>query len=410
MSAATSILDQAWLSMLNLTLGLILIRLASKDDYGIYTQLYVAGIFAAGIGEALITSPLTTLASTYPEDQRRAMVGHLDRFQGRLSTIVALLFGLGCAAVTNWAQMGQPLWLGLGFAFYVKTNAIREYRRSSLFIEGEAQRVLWIDLRYGIAALACTGLLIWMEWLHIPAVFGMLGVANLVALLGTHAHPVPATDAVPDYRYAVREAWKRGRLGLPGSILAWIINYSYLYLTAAWLGAAATADLNASRLLLMPISLTVLAWSRVARPLIGRRLIERDRRGLRRLLVVSVVGMEVLTLAYIGVLWLAFPLLQQHVLGANYASAQHLVLGWGFYFAVNAARWIGTAALLAVDRYGSTLAVTAVSLTLVLISMNILIPRYGTAGAVMSLTLVETVGLILVWFIYWRSPRKITAL
>ncbi|WP_186332309.1 lipopolysaccharide biosynthesis protein [Bordetella genomosp. 13] len=405
-SAMVSIVDQAWLSMLNLAVGLILIRLVAKEDYGTYAQLYVAGLFAAGITEALVSNPLTTLASRYPDDQRATMMAHMDRFQSRLGTWVAVLFGVACAGVAGLLDLAQPLWLGLGFALYVKTNATREYRRSTLFIEGASRRVLALDLRYGVAVLACTGVLIWAGWLTIPAVFAVLGAGNLVALLGAPRHPVPGPGAVPSYPEAVRESWKRGRLGLPGSILAWVINYSYLYVVAAWLGATATADLNASRLLLMPISLSVQAWSRVARPLIGRLLAGHDRARLRRLLFGSVVGIELLTISYVLVLWLALPWLQHHVLGEKYANVQALVLIWGAYFAINAARWIGTAALMSADRYDNTLTIAFVSLTLILTSMNVLIPLYGTEGAILSLAFVEVVSLFLNWWFYWRTLRS----
>lgn len=405
-SAVVSIVDQAWLSMLNLAIGLILIRLVAKEDYGAYAQLYVAGLFAAGITEALVSNPLTTLASRYSDDQRATMVAHLDRFQRQLSTVVAVLFGIVCAGVAAWFELAQPAWLGLGFALYVKTNATREYRRSTLFIESASRSVLFLDLRYGIAVLACTGALIWADWLVIPAVFAVLGAANLLALLGPPAHPAPQPHAVPSYHDAVRESWKRGRLGLPGSILAWVINYSYMYVVAAWLGATATADLNASRLLLMPISLSVQAWSRVARPIIGRLLATHDRARLRKMLLGSVVGIEVLTLSYVLVLWLALPWLQHHVLGEKYAAVQTLVLVWGGYFAINAARWIGTAALMSADRYDNTLTIAFVSLTLILISMNVLIPLYGTQGAILSLAFVEVVSLFLNWWFYWRTLRR----
>lgn len=406
-SAVLSVIDQAWLSLLNLALGLILIRLTAKEAYGVYAQLYVAGIFAATIAEALITNPLTTLAARAQDGERAALITHLRRFQGRLSTAVGILFGIVCAGVAVWADIPQPAWLALGFGLYVKTNAAREYRRSVLFVMGSTPQVLRTDVQYGVAVLAGTGLLVWMGTLFLPAVFGMLALANVVALMGTRLPQAAAAGAAPDYREAVAQAWKRGRLGLPGAVLAWIINYSYLYVAAAWLGATATADLNASRLLLMPIAMTVMAWSRVARPMIGRQLAQNDSRGLFRLLLTSTAAVEAVTLAYVAVLWLALPWLQQHMLGEKYANVQPLVMGWGLYFAINATRSIGTAALMSADRYGATLAVAVVSLTLTLVSMNLTIPSYGAVGAIIALTIVETVSLVLIWSAWRRSMPKV---
>ncbi|MEI2414839.1 hypothetical protein V8Z80_01510 [Orrella sp. JC864] len=398
-NAATSIIDQAWLSALNLAVGLVLIRLTAKQDYGTYAQLYAAGLFAATIAEALITNPLTTLASQYTPARRAAMIAHMDRFQGRLSWGIAALFGLGCMLAVHLLQLPQAVALGAAFALYVKTNAMREYRRSILFIDEKARQVLGIDLRYGAAVLAATGLLVWLGWLSVPAIFAALALANVLALWGTARRPAPAAGEAAGalgYAQAVAESWRRGRLGLPGALLAWGINYSYLYVSAAWLGAEAAADLNASRLLLMPISLSVVAWSRVARPVMGAQIAAGDGAALRRLLWASVLGIELLTLAYVLALWAALPWLQHHVLGPRYANVGPLVLVWGAYFAIYAARWVGTALMMGADRYRYMLGVAVTSFLFMLVAL-LLIPRYGTLGAIMALAAVECLSLALVW-------------
>ena len=65
--------------------------------------------------------------------------------------------------------------------------------------------------------------------------------------------------------------------------MAWVASYSYLYLAAAFLGVTAAADLNAARLLLMPVALLTVAWGRVARPVITRWQAEGRERDLTRI-------------------------------------------------------------------------------------------------------------------------------
>eukprot|EP01042_Synura_sphagnicola_P022693 gene22693-28917_t len=171
-----------------------------------------------------------------------------------------------------------------------------------------------------------------------------MGLANIAGMWRSTTHHDAATVAYnaggQEYRDAVKAVLQRGRWALPGALVAWATNYSYLYLAALTLGVAATADLNASRLLLTPISLSVLAWSRVARPLVSRLYAARDWRHLDHLAWASVAGIEVLTVIYVALLWLALPWLQVHVLGAKYHGLEPMVLAWGGYFAINAARWI----------------------------------------------------------------------
>ncbi|MCK9509855.1 MAG: hypothetical protein M0R28_01300 [Pigmentiphaga sp.] len=403
--ALISLLDQAWLSLLNLALGLLLIRLTAKEAYGIYAQLYVAGLFAASMAEALITNPLTTLAAGSPAERREELIAHLARFQGYLSTGVALAFGVGAAVVLWHTGLPSPWMLGLAFAIYVKASAMREFRRSVTFLDHQPQRVFKLDLAYGLAMTAGIALLVGVGWLELTTVFLVLAAANVLALWRQPA--LPAAAGKPEaYRAALGEAWRRGKLGLMGAALAWTVNYSYLYIAAAWLGAAASADLNASRLLLMPISLSVVAWSRVARPALGVHLVRNEWAALQRLVTLSALAITALTAAYAGALWLSLPWLGPQLLGDKYAHAHTLVAAWGAYFAINGVRWVYSAVLIAQDRYGYMLMAACVSVFMLALAIGFAIPRFGTLGAILTLILVEAIDLILIWAAYRFSLRR----
>jgi O-antigen/teichoic acid export membrane protein len=233
-----------------------------------------------------------------------------------------------------------------------------------------------------------------------------LGCANMVGLLLAKGILPAYTADTTAKQHTIAEIWQRGKWALPGALVAWLTNYSYLFLAAAFLGITASADLNAARLLLMPISLCVLAWSRIARPAASRLYAAKDWTQLNRLAWVSVIGMEALTALYVGVLWLMLPWLQTHVLGEQYQNTTPLVLAWGFYFAVNAARWIGSSWLTSNDQYKQLLISGVVSLAVMLTASLLLIPSYGAWGAVAALVIVEIVDLILIWCIFLPMARR----
>ncbi|MDY7578265.1 hypothetical protein RGU70_08020 [Herbaspirillum sp. RTI4] len=392
--------DQALLSGLNLLLGLLLIRLASKTAYGVYSQLIVGGIFAFTILEALITGPLTTLAPARSDDSRARLIAHLTIFQWQVSAALALLFGVAAALLTAGAD-AHPLQLGAAFAIYIFANALREYRRSIAFIEGKPHHALQIDIAYGLGLAVGISLLVLLRQLSIPGVLLVLGLANVLALWRGKT-PIPSLstpDAKSDYRADLRDIWRRGRWALPGAMVAWFTNYSYLYLAALWLGVAASAELNASRLLLMPISLSVLAWSRVARPMVTRLLAAGDWKNLDRLAWVSVLCIELLTVAYVAVLWWSLPWLVSHLLGSKYSGLDPLVLAWGLYFAINAARWIGSSWLTSNDQYPLLLISGIACLLVMLAATSIVIPLYGAWGAILALVIVEAFDFVLIWMV-----------
>ncbi|WP_231502000.1 lipopolysaccharide biosynthesis protein [Herbaspirillum sp. RV1423] len=403
-----SLIDQALLSGLNFALGLVLIRLATKESYGVYSQLYVAGIFASTVIEALITGPLTTIAPGRSPDERARLATLLLRFQWQLSIGLALAFGAGSAFVADLTGIdAHPLLLGIAFAVYLFANAQREYHRSISFIEARPRRVLHTDIAYALAAAIGVGILLLVGYLTVPAIFLVMGLANIVGMWRSTDHGYARQAHEPaSFRAAVAEVMQRGRWALPGALVAWATNYSYLYIAAAMLGVAAAADLNASRLLLMPISLSVLAWSRVARPMVSRLSAARDWKHLDHLAWASVAGIEIVTVLYVVVLWLALPWLQAHVLGVKYHGLEPMVLAWGGYFAINAARWIGSSWLTSNDQYRLLLVSGVACLIVMLISASVFIPLYGAWGAILALIIVEVFDLLLIWAVFLPMLRR----
>ncbi len=67
--AVIAIIDQAMLSALNLLIGLAIIRLGEKLDYGIYVQLFTLLLLAQSLQDAAINAPMVALAP-----QHRALI------------------------------------------------------------------------------------------------------------------------------------------------------------------------------------------------------------------------------------------------------------------------------------------------------------------------------------------------
>lgn len=405
--AFLSLFDQAWLSALNLVLGLVLIRMVSKESYGVYSQLFAAGLFATSVLEALVSNPLVNVVSGKSGGERAEIIRHISRYQGRASSLVAVLLGLGCAWASSLTAQAQPLVLGVVFGLFIKLNAMREFARSLAFLGGRPASVLRVDLWYGGGVLLGIAALLLFGWLHLAGIFGVFALANLGACLlaGLAPRRVAGGAGGAAYAQTVRQVWRRGRLGLPGAGLAWGVNYSYLYLVAAWLGAAAAAELAASRLLLMPVSLLVVAWSRVARPQVGSLVAANDHQALNHLLLKSLLALLALAAAYVLAAWLLLPWLQTHVLAGKYDAAGPLLLWWGLYFAIYTTRWVGTVALMGKDYYGFMLIESVMSFVAMFGVLALAVPRYGEQGAIIALIVVELFSLAMTWGRYVYQGR-----
>lgn len=399
-----SLLDQSLLSALNFALGILLIRLATKETYGLYAQLYTVGLFFVSVLESVVSNPLTTLAPSLDAQARTRLIAHLHRFQRRCALVLATLFGVGSAVIIALSlPHASPALAGLAFAFYLYSTSWREYRRTVRFIEGTPGRVVRLDGVYCVAMAVAVGALVPFDGLAVPAVLTALALANLVGVFADGAlSPEKVAHDRQAYRDAVLAIWSAGRWALPGGVVAWVASYSYLYLAAAFLGVTAAADLNAARLLLMPVALLTVAWSRVARPVMTRWQTEGRARDLNRMAIGSSLGLEVLTLGYVGVLLVTFPLLQQYVLGPQYHDVGPLLGLWGLYFAFNVVRWVSTTWLSSLGEYRFLFGQSLVALFLMMAGAAVLIPLLGAAGAVWALIMVEGTNMVIGW---WRVQQ-----
>ncbi len=414
LQSITSLLDQAWLSAINLILGLVLIHFATRESYGIYAQLFVAALFVTSMMESFIINPLTTLAPTRTPDSRAALIVDLHRFHGRVSLVLSFITALACAGVISYFDYSHPWSIAGAFAAYVYTNSLREFQRALGFIEHRAEQVFRTDLIYGGVLISGVAILLATQAaLQLPRLFLVMAGGNLAALAFAHrAGPSPLLDHADAglanktrYRLALQSAWQRARFGLPGATIAWLINYSYLYLAAAWAGVGAAADLSASRLLLMPISLLVVAWQRVARPRMSQQIAAHNYRALHRTLGGSLVTLVILALAYTGILWLALPWLQTTLLGPEYANVQELTLPWAAYFVLYTIHMVGTGWLLSADRYPALLTASIFSLGLMVLSIVVTLPTFGAAGAIYALIVVATFNVVYIWGILYPVTR-----
>jgi len=396
-----SVVDQGVLSALNFLIGISLIRLATKETYGLYVQLYAGGLFVVTLLDAWIGGPLTTVASGVASELRL----HLQHYYWRQQLLVSLAFSLFVIpvvvlAIGSGASGYTSAWLiAVSFSSYLMATGLREYCRTVGFIEHQIRTIFKQDVAYVLLVVIGFGILYRYFSINLVAIFSVLALASVTSsapkMWYLHAHYSSSMDEhvqINRDKLSAHAKW-----ALPGALMAWLSNYSYVYLSGLWLGVLATAELNAARLLLMPIPLAVVAWSRIARPTAGRLIAEKNWSGLNRLTLFSILTIELVIFGYVGCLLLALPWLEHHVLGPQYAGLQPLIWIWGVYFAVNSARWIGTVWLTSGGAFRALLFMGGSALALVLVISTWAIPHWGRVGAIITLIVIELYQLVVVW-------------
>lgn len=388
-----SVIDQALLSGLNLLIGLALIRYASKETYGLYAQLFAAGLLTTTLLDALIGTALTTLSTRLASGDRTGFVARVARIYWAVAALLAVTAGVVLGAVAEWLDLpSSPMVLGLAFAAYTFAQACRQYCRTALFIEFNANAVVKMDLVFVLATVAGSLALYLVQDVGTHHIFFLLALANGVASLAASVslwRSVDQATARRQYREDGELLWSLSRWAVIGSVVGWLGNNSYLYFSGVLVSVAALADLSAARLLLMPVVIVGTAWVTLALPAMGYMIANSEEAKIRRFVLTSTLAMEVLTLVYVGALWAAFPWLVAHVFGGKYNDITHLMLLWGGYFMVHNARNVTTVLLTGYGAFRELFWQGVLSLIILLAATLSLAPTWGVAGALAAMVLVE---------------------
>ena len=407
---SASIIDQALLSGLNFLIGLALIRFATKDTYGLYSQLFGVGLLITTLLDALIGSALTTLSARLAAGERVLFVARAARIQWGASAVMALLTGVGVGVACAVLELSaKPVLLGLSFAVFAFALGCREYCRTALFIESRPEAVAKLDLVFVLVSVVGALSFLLLDQIEVHQIFFLLALSNGSAALFESAflwRNAGAQSTWHNYIADARQLWGLSRWAVMGSVVGWLGNNSYLYFAGAMVGVAALADLNAARLLLIPVIVVTMAWARVARPAMGQMIASGENAKLHRFLWKSTLSIEVFAVAYVAILFLAFPWLIAHVFGAKYSGISSLMLMWGAYFAISCARNVGTVLLVTYGAFRALFWQGVLSLVILLSTALWLMPMWGEKGALVAMIIVELWELLVNYVVMLPRARR----
>ena len=392
---SSAVIDQAVLSAANFAVGLLLIRYSPEEQYGYYVLAFstIQLLFAAQ--GAWMTGPLAVLAPKKSETRRREMVGALDGSQRRFLRLVVF----GCMPLLL-AGHALGMW-GLHTTLIMAATVVagwmmlrREYVRAVLMIYSRPGSVLRIDLFYvlflvPLAAAAA----VWSPAAGIFAVLGLGFAAAFGAFAGRRALAAatqwPQAPAAPVWA----EIRPLGKWAASAAVIYWVYSQSYNFMLASRLDLAAVGNVNAVRLMLMPMILLAVGVGALLVPKAAAWLHADGLPRLMRRLWIFLLGMLVLDVLYVLALWVFKDWVALQVMSRALPDLALLVLLWALNMTLSMTRDVFQAGLLALERFRPMAWITALAAVCSLSGMWPLIDRFGAPGAVMGAIVGELVSL-----------------
>jgi O-antigen/teichoic acid export membrane protein len=392
---STTVVDQVVLSGANFIVGLLLIRLTTDADYGMFVLVQSAITLLISGQMAWLSSPLAVLAPGKPPALRRLMVGAVESSQRRFlrqASAAALVVPTVGYFAHYWTGL-ESLVVVLGIAA-CWTALQREYLRGLLLIYGRPHAMLLADL-VNVAVLL-TGALV-AAYGPKPAVLWAVAALIASALAGEAAarRSLAKDPGLP--KGDPSAFWKEMRplavWATVGAMTYWLYNQSYNYVLASRIDLTAVADVNAARLLLMPTIVLTVGVKTLLVPTAATWLAESSVGRLIRRLVLFATGIALIDVVYCIALWIFRDWLSHDLMHKTIANRDLLLMLWAALSLIALYRDLLQTGLFALRKFRSLAGVTAVSAAASLTIMWFGINTWGPAAALIGQVAGEAINL-----------------
>jgi O-antigen/teichoic acid export membrane protein len=392
---SAAVIDQVLLSGANFAVGFILIRFTSDHDYGVYVLVQAALVLLTAVQRAWLSGPLTILSARKSAEERREMVGAVKDSQR--STLLWVMLTGQLLALTAYllSSMSWSTTLLLAVTLLSGWATLRrEYLRDVLLLYKQPNNLLGADTLYAsllvlgvyVATFSKSAAVIWAIALLCVAALAGAGLAHRMVAVGPGW---VGGDAGP----AWREMRTIGFWGTVGSLIYWLFGQSYNFLLAGRIDLTAVADVNATRLLLMPIMVLTAGVQALLLPTAALWYAEAGLSSLMRRLLGFLLGMSLIDLAYLAVMWLSRDWLIGTVLHKHVTGRDQLLILWALLAFIALVRDVLSCALFARGRMKSLAGQTALGAAVALLLMWFGIRWWGASAVLIGQIVGELINL-----------------
>jgi O-antigen/teichoic acid export membrane protein len=383
---SAAVVDQILLSVANFVVGFLLIRKASDSDYGLFVLVQSTVQLLITAQGAWLSGPLAIVASKRTPEIRRAMVGAMETAQRRFVWRVALV-------AICIPPIGYTTKIWDGFTAIVIALAVlagwtmlqREYMRRVLLIYSRANTLLAVDAVY--VAIFVGGTLLAAFDVKQAVIWAVVAMAVAAWIGGKAAYRQLASD--PGWVSGSAAGYLREMRHLAiwatvGALAYWLFGQSYNYVLASRLDLKAVADVNASRLLIMPAMVFSIGMESLLVPKAAGWLASVGIRSLFKRLAVIFLGIAVLEVMYFLLVWIFRDWLTHDFLHKSIVDRDRLLAAWASIALIGLLRIVIQSALIALESLKLMAGITSVSAIVSLTLMWFGVKWWGPAGVLIG--------------------------
>ena len=327
---AISIVDQGLISAFNFGLNLLLIKVWNPQEYGSFGIIMAVGFLLTGIQNAMVNTPASVMLPTATPGLNKQQLRTLFAVVNLLICLLAFASSYLFCLVPGLGFQQQTI---TAIGLYLSSSLFREYLRNRAIVNRKLVMLLCDDgffVYLAIVAILYTYYFVDPAMPNLAFCLTALAVVNLVVSLPALYGEIKAVLQSPWHccKTLFPGVWEEASWSLVGVATTEAQNRGYIFVVGAFFGTSAVGVLQAGRVFFGPLNLITSAWGRVARPHLSVLAEQSNSGGFYRLLRISIFSFIVVNVIFSVALWLAWPYLNQHFFGEQYAGVELTVILW----------------------------------------------------------------------------------
>ena len=397
-----ALVDQTVVSGTNFLTAILLARLCSKEEYGLYVLAFSLLLFWDSLRNSLIASALVVFLPKKPLEQQASYAGSTTVMEAILILGGAVLFGAGALVLRAIGEHRLAL-VVFACIFAVAGYTGREHVRRLYFAKLKIVRAVWIDGASGALQLGSLLLLNHAGYLSSVSLLLVLGASKLLAAVGGL---LLLRDQVSfshlELREDMRAHWGLGRWLIGGFVVymgayqlyPWLINFSWGESLTAVYGACGIVMFICNPVIfgIRNILSVKMAYAHASG---GRPALEKLLRRWNGIMIV-VIGAIVIPITLF-----AEPLLQLFY-GGRYAGFGAIVGLNGVNLFLSAIAVPLLCALITIERTEMIFWAGIGSLVLTLTAGVAMVYAWGLLGALAGVIACRSLTVVMYWLSYRR--------
>jgi O-antigen/teichoic acid export membrane protein len=395
--------DQAVVSAGNFFVGIIIGRVCSKEQYGIYMLGFSIVLFFINLQATLILSPYTVYSPRLKDAEHSQYTGSILIHQLGLDifSIIALsVCGLILSFSTRWGDLTTIVWL---LAIVIIFILLKEYVRGVCFAGLQTKTVLLLDIFGTGVQISFIVILAYFNLLSAYTAYLLIGVVSGTIALGwLTSRKLSFSMHLKRSIYDFQTNWSFAKWVFAGNTTFLISSQLYPWFLASFWGTSATATFSACWSITALINPLLLGIGNF----LGPKMAHARRRGVQELYYVAnkaTIYLTILTGLFVVAMLLFGNQFVILAYGVKYAGNGAVVSILGLGILASAVSVASSYGLWAMERSGLNFKINLISLGVTLSFGLLLVKFFGPIGVAFGLLLGNTLASTVRYFSFNRS-------